>query len=136
MAAVLASLAGGRPVRHDVAMTWEITLRGKVLPVGGIKEKVLAAHRASLKAVILPRRNEVDLEDVPDEVRQEMKFIFADTVSDVLAAGLKPKRKPSAKRKSSPSKSKPAATRRKTASSTSATKKTAAKKKAAQAKNE
>jgi len=136
MAAVLASLAGGRPVRHDVAMTGEVTLRGKVLPVGGIKEKVLAAHRASLKAVILPRRNEVDLEDVPDEVRQEMKFIFADTVSDVLAAGLKPKRKPSAKRKPSPSKSKPAAARRKTASSTSASKKSAAKKKPGQGKKE
>ena len=118
MAAALASLAVGRPVRHDVAMTGEITLRGKVLPVGGIKEKVLAAHRACLKAVILPRRNEVDLEDVPEEVRQEMKFIFADTMSDVLKAGLKAKRKPPAKRKPSSTKSKPTPTKRKVASST------------------
>ncbi len=93
MAVTLASLATGRPVRHDVGMTGEITLRGKVLPVGGIKEKVLAAHRAGLKAIILPRRNEVDLEDVPEEVRSEMKFIFADTVFDVLNAALEPKKR-------------------------------------------
>jgi ATP-dependent Lon protease len=101
MAAALASMASGRPVRHDVAMTGEVTLRGKILPVGGIKEKVLAAHRASLKTVILPRRNEVDLDDVPDEAREAMKFIFADTINDVLAAGLKARRAPSAKRKPS-----------------------------------
>ena len=65
IATALASLLTGRPVRHDVAMTGEITLRGKVLPVGGIKEKVLGAHRAGIKTVILPQRNEKDLEDVP-----------------------------------------------------------------------
>ncbi len=116
MAAALASLASGRPVRNDVAMTGEVTLRGKVLPVGGIKEKVLAAHRASLKTVILPRRNEVDLDDVPDEARKEMKFIFADTVNDVLAAGLKARRSPSNKPKPAPKK-KSAPTKRKVASS-------------------
>ena len=68
MAASLASLLSGRPMRSDVAMTGEITLRGKVLPVGGIKEKVLAARRAGIKTVILPRRNESDLEDIAPEV--------------------------------------------------------------------
>ena len=72
MTTALASLATGRPVRSDLAMTGEITLRGKVLPVGGIREKVLAAHRAGIKTVILPRRNERDLEDVPEELRGEM----------------------------------------------------------------
>ena len=66
----LASLATRRPVRSDVAMTGEITLRGKVLPVGGIKEKVLAAHRAGIRSVVLPRRNERDVEDVPEELRR------------------------------------------------------------------
>jgi ATP-dependent Lon protease len=92
MAVALASLATGRPVRPDVGMTGEITLRGKVLPIGGVKEKVLAAHRAQLKQVILPRRNEADLDDVPEEVRSEMTFLFADTVADVLKASLEPKR--------------------------------------------
>ena len=71
-------------------MTGEITLRGQVLPVGGIKEKVLAAHRAGLKTVILPKRNENDLEDLPEEVRKAMKFIFVETVDDVLKAALEP----------------------------------------------
>ncbi|MGA2409344.1 MAG: endopeptidase La [Candidatus Binataceae bacterium] len=84
MAASLASLLSGRPARADVAMTGEITLRGKVLPVGGIKEKVLAARRAGIKTVIMPRRNENDLEDIPPEVRAEMKTIFVDTVDEVL----------------------------------------------------
>jgi len=88
VAASLASLLSGRPVRSDVAMTGEITLRGKVLPVGGIKEKVLAARRAGIKTVILPRRNERDLEDIPAEVRNEMTFIFVDTVDEVLGAVL------------------------------------------------
>jgi ATP-dependent Lon protease len=87
----LASLLTGRPVRSDTAMTGEITLRGKVLPVGGIKEKVLAAHRAGLKRVILPRRNERDLEDLPADVRQALEFVFVDTVDEVLAAALTPR---------------------------------------------
>ena len=90
MAVALASLATGRAVRHDVGMTGEITLRGKVLPIGGLKEKVMAAHRVGLQRVILPRRNEPDLEDVPAEIKDQMKFILADTLDDVLAASLEP----------------------------------------------
>ncbi len=88
--AALASLASGRPVRSDVAMTGEITLRGKVLPVGGIKEKVLAAHRAGIKTVILPRRNMGDTEDVPAEAREALTFIPADSADDILANALEP----------------------------------------------
>jgi ATP-dependent Lon protease len=86
----LASLATRRPVRGDVAMTGEITLRGKVLPVGGIKEKVLAAHRAGIRIVILPRRNERDVEDVPEELRRQVSFIFVDVVEEVLRHALAP----------------------------------------------
>jgi ATP-dependent Lon protease len=84
----LASLATGRPVRSDVAMTGEITLRGKVLPVGGIKEKVLAAHRAGIRSVILPRRNERDVEDVPEELRRQLAFVFVDDAEEVLRHAL------------------------------------------------
>ena len=94
MTAAIASLATGRPVRSDVAMTGEITLRGKVLPVGGIKEKVLAAHRTGLRRVILPRRNEGDLEDVPAEARRELAFVLVDTADEVLAAALEPAAEP------------------------------------------
>ncbi len=90
MATALVSLISGRPVRADVGMTGEITLRGQVLPVGGIKEKTLAAHRAGLKTVILPKRNESDLEDLPEEVRKTMKFIFVETVDEVLKSALEP----------------------------------------------
>jgi ATP-dependent Lon protease len=72
-----------------VAMTGEITLRGKVLPVGGIKEKVLAARRAGIHTVILPRRNERDLDDIPPELRAELEILFAETVDDVLAHALR-----------------------------------------------
>jgi ATP-dependent Lon protease len=89
IAASLASLLSARPVRSDVAMTGEITLRGKVLPVGGVKEKVLAARRAGIKTVILPRRNENDLEDIPEEVRREIEFVFVDTVDEVLRNSLR-----------------------------------------------
>jgi ATP-dependent Lon protease len=89
IAASLASLLSGRAVRSDVAMTGEITLRGKVLPVGGIKEKVLAARRAGIKAVILPRRNERDLDDIPEEARKEMEFFFVDTVDEALNHALR-----------------------------------------------
>jgi ATP-dependent Lon protease len=88
MATALASLFTGRAVRRNVAMTGEITLRGQVLPVGGIKDKVLAAHRAALDTVILPQRNEPDLEDVPEDVRRSLTFIFVDEVSAVLEAAL------------------------------------------------
>ncbi len=90
MVSALASLVSHRPVRSDVAMTGEITLRGKVLPVGGIKEKVLAAHRAGVRTVILPRRNERDTEDVPEPLRAELHFVFVDTADEVLAAALTP----------------------------------------------
>jgi ATP-dependent Lon protease len=90
LATALVSLVSGRLVRHDTAMTGEITLRGQVLPVGGIKEKVLAAHRFGLKRVVLPDRNQADLEDLPQDVRQEMDFIFAETVDDVIRAALDP----------------------------------------------
>src|SRR5204863_2643082 len=78
MATALASLLTGRPVRDSLAMTGEITLRGKVLPIGGLKEKVLAAHRAGIRTVILPKRNEPDIDDIPEEVRRELVFNFAD----------------------------------------------------------
>jgi ATP-dependent Lon protease len=88
MATALVSLISGRAVHRDVGMTGEITLRGQVLPVGGIKEKVLAAHRSGLKTVILPNYNAADLEDIPQEVRDEIHFVFVDTVDDVLKAAL------------------------------------------------
>ncbi len=86
--ASLASLFAGVPVRHDVAMTGEITLRGKVLPVGGIKEKILAAHRAGIKHVILPADNEKDLADLPPEVIRELKFSAVEHVRQVLELAL------------------------------------------------
>jgi ATP-dependent Lon protease len=89
LAASIASLLSGRPVRSDIAMTGEITLRGKVLPVGGIKEKVLAARRAGIKTIILPKRNERDLEDIPAEVRAELTFKFVETVDEVLNLALR-----------------------------------------------
>uniref|UniRef100_A0A8C9DGN8 Lon protease homolog 2, peroxisomal n=1 Tax=Prolemur simus TaxID=1328070 RepID=A0A8C9DGN8_PROSS len=82
----LASLFSGRLVRSDVAMTGEITLRGLVLPVGGIKDKVLAAHRAGLKQIIIPRRNEKDLEGIPGNVRQDLSFVTASCLDEVLDA--------------------------------------------------
>ncbi len=88
MATALASLLTNRPVRPKLGMTGEITLRGKVLPIGGVKEKVLAAARYGLDTVILPRRNESDLEELPEAVRDQMKFIFVDTVEQVLVAAL------------------------------------------------
>src|SRR5205823_2882702 len=88
IATSLASLLTGRPVRPNVAMTGEITLRGKVLPVGGIKEKVLAAKRAGVETVILPRRNETDLEDIPEDVRRSLQFRFVETMDEVLDEAL------------------------------------------------
>lgn len=82
----LASLLSGRLVRSDVAMTGEITLRGLVLPVGGIKDKVLAAHRANLKRIIIPKRNEKDLEEIPANVRADLDFVLAGTLDEVLNA--------------------------------------------------
>jgi ATP-dependent Lon protease len=90
MFTALTSLLTGRRVRSDTAMTGECTLRGRVLPVGGIKAKVLAAHRAGISRVILPQKNARDLDDVPKEARDAMEFIFADDMSQVIAAALEP----------------------------------------------
>ncbi len=88
MACALVSTLTQRPVRNDVAMTGEITLRGKVLPIGGVKEKVLAAHRAGITTLILPLENEKDLEDVPANVRRQMEFVFVESMEEVLEVAL------------------------------------------------
>ena len=88
MATALASLLTSRPVNPHIAMTGEITLRGKVMPIGGVKEKTLAARRAGVKTVILPKRNEKDLEDVPPNVREEMEFRFVENIDEVLDVAL------------------------------------------------
>ncbi len=88
MVCAIASLLSGRPVRYTVGMTGEITLRGRVLPVGGVKMKVLAAHRGGLSTVILPRRNQGDLDDLPEDVRSAVRFIPVDTIDEVLDAAL------------------------------------------------
>jgi ATP-dependent Lon protease len=90
MVTALSSLLSGRPVRHTVGMTGEVTLQGRVLPIGGVKQKVLAAHAAGLTEVVLPERNRGDLDDVPEEVREAMKFDFAMTIDEVLGAALEP----------------------------------------------
>ena len=90
MATALASAATGRLVRDDVAMTGEISLRGRVLPIGGIKEKALGAHRAGIRTIILPRRNEADLDDLPREVFAELTVVPVDTLDQVLQAALLP----------------------------------------------
>lgn len=90
MATALVSLVTGKLVRSDVGMTGEITLRGQVLPVGGIKEKILAAHRAGLKTIILPKENEPDLEELPEEVHKSINFILVDTMDEVLSEALEP----------------------------------------------
>jgi ATP-dependent Lon protease len=90
MTTALASLMLGRNVKHTLGMTGEITLQGRVLPIGGVKQKVLAAHRAGLTEVIIPARNEVDLDDVPESCREEMTFHIVDTIDEVLAKALEP----------------------------------------------
>jgi ATP-dependent Lon protease len=93
MATALASRATGRPVRADTAMTGEITLTGQVLPIGGLKEKALAAQRAGIKRLIIPRRNEADIDDIPEHLRKRMRFVLVDDVSEVLDAALEAKRR-------------------------------------------
>ena len=88
IATALVSEMTGRPVRRDVAITGEITLRGRALPIGGLKEKVLGAHRAGIKHIIIPRQNEADIEDVPEEVQKELTFHVVDSLADVLAVAL------------------------------------------------
>jgi ATP-dependent Lon protease len=89
MATAVVSALSGRPVRNDVAMTGEITLTGRVLPIGGVKEKVLGAYRAGIRDVILPKQNEADLDDLPAEARADVRFTFADHLGDVLAHALR-----------------------------------------------
>jgi len=88
MATALTSLLTDRVIRDDVAMTGEVTLRGRVLPVGGIKSKVLAAHRMGLRRIILPKRNEVDIDDIPEEVRDELEFFAVEHMDEVIEAAL------------------------------------------------
>jgi ATP-dependent Lon protease len=92
MTTALASLLSGRPVKSTVGMTGEVTLQGRVLPIGGVKQKVLAAHRAGLKEVILPKRNDGDLDDVPEDVRKDVTFHTVETIDEVMALALEPTR--------------------------------------------
>jgi ATP-dependent Lon protease len=90
MFVALTSLLTSRPVRSDVAMTGEISLRGLVLPIGGVKEKVLAALRAGIKTVMLPTRNQRDLDDIPADARAQIEFVWMDEVDDAIATALSP----------------------------------------------
>ena len=99
MATALVSLLTRRKVRKGVGMTGEITLRGHVLPIGGLKEKVLAAHRFGLRTIIFPKNNANDLDDIPDEVKKVMKFIPVETVAEVLDFALEAKPVPKKKKK-------------------------------------
>ncbi|MDP6702251.1 MAG: S16 family serine protease, partial [Candidatus Latescibacteria bacterium] len=96
----LVSLFTGRPVKNGVAMTGEITLRGRVLPVGGIRDKVLAAQRAGIRTVVLPKRNQADLDDVPGAIRRRLRFVLVEHIDEVLAAVLDAKRRPAKKQAS------------------------------------
>jgi ATP-dependent Lon protease len=91
MATAMLSAFTGTPVRKDVAMTGEITLRGRVLPIGGLKSKILAAHLSGAKIVILPRKNEKDLRDIPEEIRKQIKLVTVDNMEQVLDAALRRK---------------------------------------------
>ncbi|MBA3071242.1 MAG: endopeptidase La, partial [Nitrospirae bacterium] len=93
MATAIASALTGKPVRKDSALTGEVTLRGRVLPIGGLKEKALAAKRMGIKHIVIPKRNKRDLEDIPKYVKKDLTFIFADTMDDVLKAALKTNKK-------------------------------------------
>jgi ATP-dependent Lon protease len=94
----IASILTGRPARDDIAMTGEITLRGRVLPIGGVKEKVLGAHRAGIRRVILPKRNEADLDDIPADLRKQMHFSLVDSIDEALREALtRPERRVTAK---------------------------------------
>jgi len=100
IATALISAFTSRAVRHDVGMTGEITLRGRVLPVGGLKEKMLAAYRAGLKTVIIPKRNKKDLVDVPRRVKRGMNIVLAEQMDEVLTTALPPPPPPSHRRQS------------------------------------
>ena len=94
MSTAIVSAMSGRPVRRDVAMTGEITLRGRVLPIGGVKEKVLGAHRAGITHIILPKANEADIEDIPEEVQQQLTFHCVQTLDEVFDIALLPAPRP------------------------------------------
>jgi ATP-dependent Lon protease len=102
MFTALVSMLTGFRVRHDVAMTGEITLRGRVLPIGGLKEKVLAAHRAGIKRVLVPERNKADLDEVPAEVKNELEFVFVSKMDQVLEGALEEMPKPKPEEKAQP----------------------------------
>lgn len=89
MVTALVSALSGIPVRHDIAMTGEVTLRGRVLPIGGLTEKTMAAYRAGIKTVLIPRENERDLDEIDKEVAAHLSFVLCDTVDDVLKAALR-----------------------------------------------
>jgi len=88
MACALASALTGRKVRREVAMTGEVTLRGRVLPIGGVKEKVLAAHRAGIKKILLPAENKKDLDDVPVNIKNKLEFVCVESMDEVLEEAL------------------------------------------------
>jgi ATP-dependent Lon protease len=94
IATAIVSAMSGRPVRRDVAMTGEITLRGRVLPIGGVKEKVLGAHRAGITTIVLPKANEADMEDIPEEVRGQLTFHCVEMLDEVFEVALLPATKP------------------------------------------
>ena len=94
MATALASLLSGRPVRSDVAMTGEITLTGQVLPIGGLKEKALAAQRGGIRLVIAPARNEQDIDEIPEHLRKDLEFKFVSEIGEVLEVALQRRRAP------------------------------------------
>jgi ATP-dependent Lon protease len=94
MATAFTSLLSGRPVKHTVGMTGEVTLQGRVLPIGGLKQKVLAAHAAGLTDVVIPERNRADLDDVPQHVRDEIRFHPVISLGEVLDIALEPAPKP------------------------------------------
>jgi ATP-dependent Lon protease len=96
MTTALASLLSGRLVRSDVAMTGEVSLTGRVLPIGGVKQKLLAAHRAGITTVLIPKRNEPDLEDVPESVREQLQIHPVSDVREVLELALEPATTPAA----------------------------------------
>jgi len=91
MATALASVFTNAPVKKDLAMTGEVTLRGRVLPIGGLKEKTLAAKRAGIKTMIIPKQNEKDLDDIPKNLKKDMKFIFVETMDEVISSALRKK---------------------------------------------
>jgi ATP-dependent Lon protease len=88
MTSAIVSLLTGKRIRGDVAMTGEITLRGHVLPIGGLKEKVLAAHRAEIKRVIIPSRNRKDMVEIPDEIKKDLEFVFISKIDELLVAAI------------------------------------------------